>query len=382
MGNGINLTAILIANGIALVLAAQLLFGNNWRRVKQDPEYRVLKGLIITIAAACISDPLVFWADGHPGAFFRFIVYAGNTFQYLVNMVIGVAWIYMVSRHLTGKIDKLQKIFVGVLSTIGVVTLIVNFFVPVVFSVDANSVYQRHALYWLYTVLGGAFMVDGIVIYAVNRVRGGVFKYFPVIQFIVPQAIGIIVQSLFYGVSVVYPAAMIASAGVLCSLKNEALFRDPLTGLYNRTFLNDVANLIEKKGPSLSMSVFIMDMNNFKEINDRFGHVEGDEALRRAAQVLKHTVGSLGSVVRYAGDEFVILLNTKQPEIVEGCAKSIHRAFHEENLSEDKEYDLSVSVGYCPLSEAVPTLDAVLGAADRAMYEEKEKFHSGRDAQS
>lgn len=378
MENGIELTAVFIANGMALLLAGQLLYSNHWRYAGQkikDNETKILRALIYISALACIIDPVICYADGKPGPAIWGLVYTLNTLLFFIDIVVGVGWILLVSYHLLGSIPKEQNCFIGILTLLGILAVLANLFVPVLYSVDESNVYHREVLFWLITVIEAVFLLDGIFIYVYVKMQGGIFKFFPVWQFVVPIVIGIVVQGRFYGVSIVYPAAMISFAGLVSSLKDEALFIDPLTGLYNRSFLNVLEEEIARKGTSVSVTGLMLDLNGFKRINDICGHAEGDAALKTTADILKSTIGALGCVVRYAGDEFVVLLNTSQRGIVESCIRSITSGLEEENNTSEKNYKLMVSVGYCTVDKNHPTLESALHEADQAMYDEKRKYH-------
>lgn len=373
MENVINIEAIVIANGMALILAALLLLGSNWKYEKNNKDWKYLRIIIYVSVIACIIDPIVFLVDGHPGLQNWLIVYIGNMILFLDDLVVGICWINIVCSRLIGYLPKFQKYLIAVLSAIGLSAAVVNLFEPVVFYVDENSVYHREILFWLFTAIVCIFLLDSVIVYIYNRVRGGILKFFPVFQFVFPIVVGIAVQGMIYGVSVVWPAVVISAAGLLNGLKTEFLFTDSLTGLYNRAYLKEISQEIDREGSSGSAAVLMLDINRFKRINDEFGHAEGDAALIKVAEILKSSVGALGCVIRYAGDEFVILLNTKQPEIIDGCIRTILRKLTEENEKANKKYDLKLSIGACPISVQAPTLEAMINEADRLMYIEKKQ---------
>lgn len=376
MNNGVQLASIFVSNGLGLLLAMQLLLGNNWRFVRNNIEYTYLKYLICMSAAACIIDPIVFWADGHAGKLYWFIVYVGNLVLFIEDIIVGMGGLLIICTHLNGKVPGRQRQLMAALCGAGLLAILINIFVPIIYYVDASSVYHRKLFYWLFTAIEGVFIVDSVGVYIFSKIKGGIFKFFPVVQFMIPIVVGMAAQGAFYGVSLVYPTAMISFAGLLNSLRNEALYMDPLTGLYNRFYLDETAARIDKKGAASGITAFMLDINDFKMVNDKFGHAEGDIALEKTAVILKSTVGALGSVIRYAGDEFVILMNTTQPDIIEGCIKSIDRELLRENRSSGKPYDLSLSIGYCSIDESRHTLDDILSEADRVMYEDKQRYYS------
>ena len=96
---------------------------------------------------------------------------------------------------------------------------------------------------------------------------------------------------------------------------------DPLTGLYNRDALDNIlkAEIMKAKLSKKVLSVIFLDLDNFKAINDSYGHQYGDEVLRKVGEILRSSVRKGDIVARYGGDEFVILLHSKtelEPEKV------------------------------------------------------------------
>ena len=190
-----------------------------------------------------------------------------------------------------------------------------------------------------------------------------------------PTAIGIIVQGLFYGVSTIWPCLAISICAMFIGLQNEIVYTDSLTGLYNRLYLDTVKQDIMNKKNS-DIYAMMLDLNAFKSINDTYGHSEGDFALIKVAEILRKSVGNLGSVIRFAGDEFVILLNTRKEEVAQGCIHAIRENTDEYNKKSGKEYKLSLSIGYRVLDMKKQTIDTLLHDIDEDMYMDKQKFYS------
>ena len=163
-------------------------------------------------------------------------------------------------------------------------------------------------------VVNIVMLIDGIYLYLRGKIRGGILKFFPVWQFIIPLAIGLTTTWLFYGVSMTFSCFAVSIAGILFSLQNEAMYLDGLTGLYNRYYLDHIKDEISayrgRKKKNTNITAMMLDMNDFKSINDKYGHATGDDALINMAEILRGSIGEMGSVIRYAGDEFIVLLNT------------------------------------------------------------------------
>ncbi|MDO4459773.1 MAG: GGDEF domain-containing protein [Clostridia bacterium] len=377
MSNEINLMAIYIANGMGLMLLVQLLFGSGWKYIRNKEEHRYLKWMLWICVAACIADPMVFGYDGDPGKWAHAVVYFGNLYLFIGTLLIGPGWLGVICNHLYGRISKAQRILTVLLCSVGMVFLIINFFTPIVFGVGEDNVYFRGSMFWIYTLIEGIFLLDGMFVYVHTRIKGGIFKFFPVIQFVLPVVFGVVAQSFVYGISVIWPSVVISMTGLLNSMRNEALYRDPLTGLLNRMYLSYVDEIAESR--KTEFTVMMIDLNDFKNINDKFGHSEGDLVLKKAAEVFITSVGALGTVIRYAGDEFVVMLNTCKTDVIERCIRDIHGNLDRENRSSDKDYSVSVSIGYCVFSEEYSTLEKMLNHADDQMYYEKQEYYKKHD---
>lgn len=144
---------------------------------------------------------------------------------------------------------------------------------------------------------------------------------------------------------------------------------DPLTQSRNRrALLEEGPRAVETAREfGTSLSVLVIDIDHFKEINDRYGHQIGDEALRFLVERVTHTVGPGNEVYRMGGDEFLVLLKN-EPHPTAETAAEIRSATLSMPMGPGF---LSVSVGWAVLGEDGTTLDELTSAADRRLYEVK-----------
>ncbi len=147
----------------------------------------------------------------------------------------------------------------------------------------------------------------------------------------------------------------------------EELYRlsitDAITGAYNRHFLYERLSELLKK-PGAMLSIVFIDIDNFKDYNDRFGHAAGDNALRSMANVLGLHLYTGEFVVRYGGDEFIVVLFRNDVEA---------NRYIDLSLKNFREYTtLSASAGIAQLRPE-DTPETLIKLADDAMYAKKEK---------
>lgn len=112
-------------------------------------------------------------------------------------------------------------------------------------------------------------------------------------------------------------------------------------------------------------------MNDFKSINDTYGHTTGDDALVEVVSILIATIKNQGNVIRYAGDEFVILLNTQNEKIIKNCISNIQNNIRNSNLNAKRDYKLSLSIGYSIVDISNQSIEKLLNEADEKMYKNK-----------
>ena len=151
---------------------------------------------------------------------------------------------------------------------------------------------------------------------------------------------------------------------------------DELTGLYNRrgflavTEQHVAAIRRDKKVPI----VVYADLDGLKEINDSFGHHEGDRALAGAAEILKETFRSSDILARLGGDEFIVLAAIAQDESAELLTRRLQEQFAISNTLNGRSYDLSVSVGVAHFGDDDRySIEELMAQADHAMYEDKRR---------
>jgi diguanylate cyclase (GGDEF)-like protein len=159
----------------------------------------------------------------------------------------------------------------------------------------------------------------------------------------------------------------------------ESAARDSLTGLYNHARIEEFLDLeIRRRKRSGEKAAFVMlDIDRFKDVNDSYGHLAGDEALRGIARILEDSVRGGDIAGRYGGEEFSVILDARSDEEVASFCERIRARVEESSFaSEGKEIRLTVSLGWVrAAAEGLGPYDFVR-RADRALYAAKE---SGRN---
>lgn len=152
----------------------------------------------------------------------------------------------------------------------------------------------------------------------------------------------------------------------------EEVNKDHLTGLFNKKAMQNIisAALLEQ---DVSSALFILDLDNFKNLNDTLGHLAGDKALTTIAEGLKHIFNQEEALGRFGGDEFVIFMkDIKNETLVKEKADAICRHFESISLEGCIHVPISVSIG-AAIAKSDDTFETLFQRADGALYDAKDK---------
>lgn len=142
---------------------------------------------------------------------------------------------------------------------------------------------------------------------------------------------------------------------------NEKLYTDVLTGIYNRRFFEEkIKNMEDEAG------IAVIDLDDFKLHNDTYGHSAGDAALITTANIIKKYIRKTDILIRYGGDEFLLILPSIKKHIFEDKLKLIREKIHDTVVPKYEKMQLSVSIGGAIFREG--NIEDAIASADRQMY--------------
>jgi diguanylate cyclase len=155
----------------------------------------------------------------------------------------------------------------------------------------------------------------------------------------------------------------------------EQAVRDPLTGLYNRRFLDTIVarELARCEREGLHLTVMMIDVDHFKKVNDTYGHPGGDEVLKKLATLLLEKVRVIDVACRFGGEEFLLMLPSMSPEFAIVRAEQCREAFAQATVEFDGQtIRATMSVGIAVYPQHGDTLSELTRCADVALYQAKE----------
>lgn len=374
MNNGFNLPAIWTATLLGLMMLIMLVMCSHWWRKNRVEENRNIMAMVGCVSIACLIDAVMYTLDGRPGELVHWILLIGNSLLFVANGILCLNWVLVNFKHLNmpARIYRHWGLRVPTMLCFAAVAL--NLFEPFVFDISPDNVYTRDIGYNLFAVVTAVYILAPLVPYFMERRKGGLVRFYPVWAFMLPMALGAYIQNAFYGMPVAWPGLAISLCAMLICLQNEQIFRDQLTGLYNRTYLEHLKKDMMEQGHEQVTGV-MLDLNSFKSINDEHGHAMGDDALVAFAALLTIHAAGKGVVVRCSGDEFIVLLKTQEEIKIHAFIREMKAALVDFNKTSGKPYHLEAAMGYSPFDVKNQTADEFMNIIDRSMYTDKAEYY-------
>nr|WP_326214354.1 GGDEF domain-containing protein [uncultured Oscillibacter sp.] len=372
----VNIPAVLIANGLGACLMISILFSKHRRARSVTYDGKLFFLMCYFCFALCLLETAGFLLDGKLFAGARQLVIGVNVTLYFLSTALAFSWACFVDYKLFGDHKRLRHRYPLLAIPGGIICLMAaaNLFYPVFFEVNQANVYVRTSWFVLPYLVMYFYLTYGAILACRYRKRVDKYLFMPVMVFLIPLYIGSIVQLLCYGLALIWPTTALGLIFLYINLQNEETFLDPLTNLYNRNFLLYYMERIAKRGKRGPHTTGIMlDINRFKHINDTYGHGQGDAVLQAVGNILLQAAADDAVVIRYGGDEFVILLENATAERVQCINDGIQEALRVYNASGSAPLPVTLSAGTAEFDHT--DIFSFFQEMDRRMYDEKRTFY-------
>lgn len=343
-----NLAYNLVINTYSIILLIIICFHALKLTEKESLQDKLYLMMLYSTIFMLVVDVLSRF-DGKPNSIYPIINYIGNFLIFLLNSVLSSIWLLYAHFQVFHDEKKTRKLFrpLYAINIINAVILIASQFFGWFYYIDSDNIYHRGPFFLLSAFITVALMLVAFFITLKNRKRLEKKHLFSLMFFAIPPFICIILQIKFYGISLMLNSVVISLLVVFLNIQNRSIYTDYLTGVNNRKKLDlYLKKKISTSTKNKSFSAILIDLNNFKSINDTYGHNIGDDALETAAKLLKSCLRSNDFIARYGGDEFWIVLDISNKNDLEAMACRIKNCFKKYNESSSKSYKLGFSIGY------------------------------------
>ena len=368
----LDLRSIYTSNGAGIAILLILLYVSRTKALSRRAEDKVFLFMILGVLVGCFMEAFSYAIDGQlfPGS--RVLNYVANTYLYSVNLMLPFCVLVYVDLELYGDPKRIWRCYRPHV-VIGVAMLaatLINLFVPITFYISDANVYERRPFSYVYFVVIFFYCIAALLLTRRYAKENGAKAFLNIGVFLLPIFAGTVLQFMFYGLSLAWLASAIGLTGLFMMQQNELAYVDSLVDVYNRQYFNRVLSAWASREGGVIGAMF--DLDDFKGINDTYGHSEGDRALQSSTNILKQARQDDEWVFRYAGDEFVVLKRTDDPCGLDAYLHRVHEGLDELNTP-DRPYRLLLSYGVSVLDGQ--SVDDFLGDMDKKMYEMKARHH-------
>lgn len=340
----------------------------------------VYSWFILSSAILCASDLIWGIIDfSYTWQFSDSVDFVVNSIYHIFTLVTSYMWyLFAESEQETRTTTTKKGLIVSLIPfVIGVSIIVGSFWQDWVFFINDEGVYERGPLYivhiaicFFYILLTSskAFIRS---FYKKNYVKKE--RYRTLASFCIFPLISGVFQVLLIGSPMISAGVTFAALQVYISSREQLISVDPLTKLNNRSeMVRYLDNKMKNRNPHKDLYLFMLDLDYFKKINDKFGHVEGDTAIVIAADALKNAVNKTGFFVcRYGGDEFGIVGEVKSDFNPDEFCILINKCLEEETRKRGKDYDLHMSIGYFKYTPEIKNIAEFISSADKYLYKRK-----------
>lgn len=301
---------------------------------------------------------------------------AGNYFEIILNtFLLPVFQLYVCTQisDLDVVLKRRINTLLWVLAGICCMIVLSSIFNKQVLYFDEARIYHRGRLFWLpmSILFIMMFIIEGFI--ASQRFKIEISHFKSLLLFLVCPVIGTVFQFFIYGLPFTLISITFAAQIVFTNIQNRSMDTDYMTGIFNRGSLDHhMQHKIDTATRNRSFSAMLLDIDNFKSINDGFGHYEGDIALINTTKLLRHSVSPTDFVARYGGDEFCIIFSEDDSSALDAIIQGIYANLQDFNKNTKKPYKLNFSIGYAVYQPSYGRkAELFLEVLDQKMYIEK-----------
>lgn len=373
MSTFLDYRSIYLANGVGIFLLLMLHYTSKARINRHHVEDRLYTFMISGVMGGCFMEMFSYSIDGKvfPGSII--LNHIANTYLYTINLLLPFTVLVYVDYVYYGDLKRIWKhykpqIFAGMIMYL---INIVNLFTPISYHITEQNIYERRPVGYIYYVIILFYCLTALFVTKRYERENGARAFFSIEMFLLPIFLGSGLQFMFYGLSIAWLSAAIGLTGLYMMQQNEMAYIDSLVDIYNRQYLNHTLTAWERRGSKFAG--VMLDIDHFKEINDQYGHSEGDKALVVVTNILKDSRKDNEWVFRFAGDEFIILKLTDSPDGLAPYMEEVQKRLNQYKRT-NSPYPISLSYGASFYDHG--DIDIFMKQMDDKMYEMKLEHHS------
>lgn len=366
-------------NIISVMMLVTIFFSLKSQLRDNKKTTKVLMWLLWATNFTLIINSLRIVLDGNQTVIGGVALIGATLLYYVLLPIVVVIWFHYVVSYLfdSNVHHKFLRVVLYPLLLIHTIFAILSVNGGYLFTISDSNIYSRGPSFLVTASLTFFFVFLStlyIVYYRKEVQKNG---FLPLMLFGAPPSIAAIIQIYNPGISIISPSLAVSILMVFIYIQSRIANTDYLTGLSNRRdYENHLFSLEQKKYRGYKLGGIVIDIDNFKKINDIYGHATGDEVLVAIGAILRSSVRKDDFVARLGGDEFGVTILHKEDGLVNDVVKRIRDNIAKFNRECEKGYQISLSMGYGVYNKEETTSVAEFYIhLDNKMYEHKEQFN-------
>ena len=305
-----------------------------------------------------------------------------STHMFMMAGFMPLLWMLFAELRLGISVFKERKVLAAIIIPAAIVFILAygSMWAGWYYTIDATGTYHRGPYWALQNLVPyGFFLVSTIQGLLKARKEQSTYKrkqYLVIASFVIAPFLGGVLQLVVGSHPFAGPAASIAMFFIYINIQVNMNNQDSLTTLNNRRrCIQYLTETIEETNNDNAFYLFLMDLNDFKNVNDTYGHIEGDNALKITANVIKECVDRhYGFVGRFGGDEFVYIIEKEHLTTPQDFINEINNDLADECKKLNLPYLLNGSFGYVECHSSNDDINKLIETADNMMYSNKSQY--------
>ncbi len=336
----------------------------SFKRLISLTAYLLFGEIMIELSASVVNPAAVFFHY-----FFNFV-------GFIALPTAALMWVYYILHEANYDFKKHRAVILLMILPI-VLTGIVSFvsiFTGWYFTITAANVYVRGPLFFLHIIFSYFYILLGIVVVLWQRPNLSKHAFVPMLLFALPPLVAGILQTMFYGTLIVNPALALSVLMIFLFIQTQRVYTDYLTGLNNRRQFERFVSSIKPKSAHLNLAGMLIDLDNFKKINDTHGHFVGDEVLMAVSKILTDTFSPNDFIARTGGDEFFVFFHVNKSTSITNVSQTFIEKLNAFNQNGSFPFEIKCSYGVDLFDyHTYKSLPQFMASVDQLMYRQKHR---------
>ena len=369
-----------VATEVCLILCALLILTRINGNLASEDTVREMRKFVYAYIITVVTDMVWALTEGGYIATPRVLNALDNAISLSAVMMGSFYWFCFVNHRLnTGYISSnKRRTLLEIPAFIAVAVNLVSVFTGWTFYIDAGGHYMRGKAFFIQLAVTYLYVLIPTIYSTVRafktKNKRHRTEYMLYATYMLPALITGFLEDLLPGIPVLYLSTYVVINYLFITMLDRQISKDAMTGLNNRRSFDDyLEKVVGEASEKKPVTIFMMDVNGFKQINDAYGHVVGDDTLKLVAECLKKVASKYGMFAcRYGGDEFSFVKSKNQSdenEIIEAVREELKAA----QKTSARGFKVTISIGYATCKMKDYDIKELIALADGYLYKDKQR---------